>query len=59
MFKDSLEVEANLVASAKMKQRVEVKRIRTREEHKPSTSIAAAASSNDAKFEMMMKTMEG
>ena len=59
MFKDALEVEVNLITSEKMKQRVEVDRRRTREEHQTSTSIAAtSSSSNDAKFEMMMKTME-
>ena len=59
MFKDALEVEANLMASGNMKQRIEVDRRITREEHQPSTSgVAANSSSNDAKFEMMKKTME-
>ena len=58
MFKDALEVEANMVAYGKMKQRVEVDRRRTREENHPSTFVVLASSSNDAKFEMMMKTME-
>ena len=59
MFKDSLEVEANLMASGNMKQTVEVERRITIEEHHPSTSVATtASSSNYAKFEMMMKSME-
>ena len=37
-----------------MKQRVEVDRRKMREENQPSTS----SSSNDAKFDIMMKTME-
>ena len=53
MFKYALEVEANLFASGKMKQRVEVDKRKTREENQPSTS-----SSSDAKFDIMMKTME-
>ena len=53
MFKYALEVEANLMASGKMKQRVEVDRRKTREENQPSTS-----SSTDAKFDIMMKNME-
>ena len=53
MFKDALEEEANLMASGKMKQRVEVDRRKTREENQPSTY-----SSTYAKFDIMMKTME-
>ena len=53
MFKDALEVEANLMAPGKMKQRVEVDRIRVREENQPSNSSCI-----DAKFYIMMKTME-
>ena len=53
MFKDYLEVEANLIASGKMKHRLEVDRRKNREENKPSTS-----SSTDVKFDIMMKTME-
>ena len=54
MFQDALEVEANMMVSGKIKQRVEIRKIRAK--HVPSTSIAA--SSSDIKFEMMMKTME-
>ena len=53
MFNDALEVEANLMASGKMKHRVEVDRRKNKEENQPSTS-----SSTDAKFDIMMKTME-
>ena len=52
MFKYSLEVEANMMASGKIKHRVETRKIR---EDGPSTYVA---SSNDVKFEMMMKKME-
>ena len=55
MFQDVLEVEANMMASGKIKQKVETRK--AREENVPSAS-AAAASSNDVKFEMMLKTME-
>ena len=54
MFKYALEVEANLMASRKMKNRVEEDR--RRQENQPSTS--APSSTSDVKFEMMMKTME-
>ena len=54
MFKDSLEVEENLMASGKMKNRVEEDR--RRQEHQPSTF--APSFTSDFKFEMMMKTME-
>ena len=56
MFIDALEVEANMMACGKIKQRVYVDRRKVREEIIPSTSFAS--SSNDIKFEMMMKTME-
>ena len=52
MFTDALEVEANMMASGKMKHR-DIDR-RKKEEKLPSTS----SSTNDVKFEMMMKTME-
>ena len=55
MLKYSLEVEANLMASGKMKQRMEVDRRKNIEENQSSTS---ASSSNDAKFEMVINTME-
>ena len=53
MFTDALEVEANMMASGKMKQR-DIDRRKIREENMPSTS----SSVNDIKFEMMLKTME-
>ena len=53
MFTDALEVEANMMASGKMKQR-DIDRRKTREENMPSTSSSAT----DIKFEMMLKTME-
>ena len=52
MFTDALEVEANMMASGKMKHR-DIDR-RKKEENFPSTS----SSTNDVKFEMMLKTME-
>ena len=52
-LKDALEVEYNLMASRKMKQRMEVDRRRTREDNQASTF-----SSTDAKFDIMMKTMD-
>ena len=52
MFTDSPEVEANMMASGKMKHR-DLDR-RRKEENLPSTS----SSSTDVKFEMMLKTME-
>ena len=54
MFKYALEVEENLMAIWKMKNKVE--EYRRRQENKPSTF--SPSSSNDAKFEMMMKSME-
>ena len=42
------------MASGKMKQRMELDRGKTREENQPSTS----SSSNDAKFDILMKKME-
>ena len=56
MFTHSLEVEANMEACGNIKQRVEVDRGKGREETMPSTS--STSSSNDVKFEMMLKTME-
>ena len=56
MFQDSLEVEANMMASGKIKQKVETYKRKAREEIVPFAS--AGASSNDVKFEMMLKTME-
>ena len=44
-----------MMTSGKIKQKVETRK--AREENVPSAS-AAAASSNDVKFEMMLKTME-
>ena len=43
-----------MMASGKMKQKVDVDRRKVREENMPSTSSLA----NDIKFEMMLKTME-
>ena len=56
MFIDSLEVESNMMACGKIKQRVDVDRRKCREEIIPSTS--SASSSNGIKFEMMLKTLE-
>ena len=56
MFTDALEVETNMMACGKIKQRVDVDRRKGREEIMPSISLAP--SSNDIKFEMMLKTME-
>ena len=53
MMDDSIEVEVNLSSSNKTKQRNETKRVKE-EEPQASTS----QSSSDAKFNMMMKTME-
>ena len=52
MFIDALEVEANMMASGKMKER-NIDR-RKKEENMPSTSSSAT----DIKFEMMLKIME-
>ena len=56
MFKDALEVEANIMASGKIKKKVETDKRKAREESVPSTSTAS--SPNDVKFEIMMKAME-
>ena len=56
MFTDALEVEANMMACGKIKQRVDVDRRKGREETTPSTS--SASSSNDVKLQMMLKKME-
>ena len=53
MFTDYLEVEANMMASGKMKQR-DIDRRKTREENFPSTYYSAT----NIKFEMMLNTME-
>ena len=53
MLKYYLEVEDNLMASRNMKQIIEVDRKRTMEDSQVSTS-----SFNDAKFDIMMKTMD-
>ena len=52
MFTDALEVEANMMASGKMKHK-DIDR-RKKEENMSSTS----SSTTDIKFEMMLKTME-
>ena len=52
MFTDALEVEANMMASGKMKHR-DMDR-RRKEDNVPSTS----SSSTDVKFETMLKTVE-
>ena len=44
------------MASGKIKQKVETNKRKAREENVPSASVVP--SSNDVKFEMMMKTME-
>ena len=56
MFQDALELEANMMASGKIKQKVETYKRKARDENVPSAS--AVVSSNDVKFEMMLKTME-
>ena len=55
MFIDALEVESNMMACGKIKQREDVDRRKGREEFL-STSIVS--SPNDVKFEMMLKAME-
>ena len=45
-----------MMESGKIKQKVEIDKRKAREENVPSTS--AVVSSNDVKFEMMLKTME-
>ena len=49
MFKDALEVEANLMASGKIKQKAETYRRKVREQNQASTSYSI-----DAKFDVMM-----
>ena len=56
MFADALEVESNMMSCGKIKQRVDVDRRKGREEIMPSTS--SASSSNDIKFEMMLKQLK-
>ena len=51
MFTDSLEVEANMMASGKMKHKDIDRR-------KKDENFPFASSTNDVKFEMMLKTME-
>ena len=53
MFIDALELEDNLMAYGKTKQRVEVYRRKVREENQPPTS-----SSTDAKFDVTIRTMD-
>ena len=53
MTNDSIEVEVHLTASNKTKQRNETRRVKKEE---PQTSTSQ--SSSDAKFNMMMKTMD-
>ena len=55
MFTNSLEVEANVMAFGKIKQRAEVDRRKGREEIHPTSFDS---SSSDVKFEMMLKKME-
>ena len=52
MFQDTLEVEATMMVSRKIWQKMEMRKVR---EDGPSTSGAFA---NDVKFEMMLKTIE-
>ena len=54
MFQVDIEVEENMMASGKVNQKVEIRK--AREENVPSAS--ASSSSNDVKFEMMLKIME-
>ena len=56
MFEDVLEVEANMMACGTMKHKMETNKSKIKEEIVPSTSIDA--SSNDIKFEMILKAME-
>ena len=56
MFQEALKVEANMMASGKIKQKLETDKRKAREENVPSTY--ALVSCNDVKFEMMLKTME-
>ena len=52
MFQDALEVEVNMMASRKIRQKMETRKDR---DDGPSTSVASA---NDRKFEMMLETIE-
>ena len=52
MFQDALEVEANKMESGKIKQKMEMRKVR---EDGSSNSVA---SSNDVKFEIMLKMIE-
>ena len=54
MFQYALEVESNIMASGKIKQKVEIRK--DREENVPYASVTA--SSNDVKFEIMLKILE-
>ena len=56
VFKDALELEANMMASGNINQKVEIDKRKVREESVPSTS--AASSPNDVKLKIMIKTME-
>ena len=56
MFQDALEVQANMMESGKIKQKVETDKRKAREENVPSAFVVA--SSNDVKFEMTTKKME-
>ena len=53
MMNDAIEVEANLMASRKIKNKVETEKKKGKEENQPSSS-----KSWDAKLDMMVKTME-
>lgn len=53
MMNDTIEVEANLMASGKINIKVEVEKKKVKEENQPSSS-----KSTDIKFDMMVKTME-
>lgn len=53
MIEDVVEVEENLMASGKMKGRVD-----TRAKNRVETCVASTSQTGDAKFDMMMKTME-
>ena len=56
MFKDALEVEANMMARGKMKHKIETDKRKIMEEIVPSTSVTT--SSSDIKFEMILKAMD-
>jgi hypothetical protein len=53
MMNDAIEVEVNLMASRKIKNKVETEKNKVKEENQPSSS-----QSSDAKLDMMVKTME-